>query len=83
MGMDKLLTADDVAEVLQVSRRTAYKIMHEMQHMESPFRVAESALRSWIWDKTKLPGEKGGKKKRAAFRAAATGADWHIPRRRE
>ena len=40
--MDKLLTADDVAEVLQVSRRTAYKIMHEMPHMESPFRVAEA-----------------------------------------
>lgn len=53
--MDRLLTADDVAMVLKTSRRSAYRHMHDMVHLETPFRVTETALRAWIAQKTTIP----------------------------
>lgn len=77
--MEKLLTVDDVAEILRVSRRTAYEKMRQMIHMEQPFRVTEMALRCWIGDQMVDPATKAKK----APRRVMTGLeDYHIPRRR-
>ena len=83
--MDKLLTPDDVAQVLQVSRRTAYRIMHQMPHIETPFRVAETGLRAWIAGRTVSPGTESKGKAKARQRAAKiplVGNEYHIERRR-
>lgn len=83
--MDKLLTPDDVAQVLQISRRTAYRIMHQMPHIETPFRVTESGLRAWLYERTRQPEDKDKGKQKARQRAVKMpmlGNDYHIPRRR-
>jgi hypothetical protein len=83
--MDKLLTPDDVAQVLQVSRRTAYRIMHQMPHVETPFRVAETGLRAWIAGRTVAPATESKGKAKARQRAAKmplVGEVYKIPRRR-
>ena len=83
--MDKLLTPDDVAQVLQVSRRTAYRIMHQMPHMETPFRVAETGLRAWIAGRTVAPAMENTGNTKARQRAAEiplVGEVYKIPRRR-
>ena len=83
--MDKLLTPDDVAQVLQVSRRTAYRIMHQMPHMETPFRVAETGLRAWIAGRTVSPAteSKGiAKARQRAAKIPLVGEVYKIPRRR-
>jgi predicted DNA-binding transcriptional regulator AlpA len=53
--MVKLLKPEEVAKILNVSRRTAYEYMRQMPHMEEPFRVAEEALEAWIRAKTVAP----------------------------
>lgn len=82
--MEKLLAPDDVAGILQVSRRTAYTIMHQMPHLERPFRVSESGLRAWLYERTRQPEGKGkGKQKARRGREQMTAAaDFRIPRRR-
>ena len=83
--MDKLLTPDEVAAILRVSRRTAYRIMHQMPHLETPFRVAESGLRAWLAGKTVDPAMESQGKAKARQRAVKMpllGNDYHIPRRR-
>jgi len=83
--MDKLLTPDDVAAILQVSRRTAYRIMHQMPHMETPFRVAETGLRAWIAGRTVAPAteSKGiAKARQRAAKIPMVGEAYKIPRRR-
>lgn len=83
--MEKLLTPDDVAHVLQVSRRTAYRIMHQMPHLETPFRVAESGLRAWMAGRTVDPAMENQGKGKARQRAAKiplVGEVYKIPRRR-
>ena len=80
--MEKLLTVNDVADILQVSRRSAYLYIREMPHMQSPLRVTETALRGWIWERTRVPGEKP-KQQSAVKRTAMSMADYRIPRRRE
>lgn len=85
--MEKMLSADDVAEALQVSRRTAYTIMHQMEHLPRPFRVTEGALRGWLAERTLGPGETPGKAPAAARKkrryAPPAPEAWRIPRRRE
>ena len=84
--MDKLLTPDDVAAILQVSRRTAYTIMHQIPHLERPFRVSEAGLRAWLYERTAQPeGRSQGKQKarQRAVKMPLLGQDYHIPRRRE
>jgi len=83
--MDKLLTPDDVAAILQVSRRTAYTIMHQMPHLEKPFRVSEAGLRAWLYERTRQPEDKNKGKTKAHQRAVKMPLlwnDYHIPRRR-
>lgn len=83
--IEKLLTPDDVAQVLQVSRRTAYRIMHQMPHLETPFRVTENGLRAWLNDRTAQPValERGKEKTRPrAVKMPLVGDGFHIPRRR-
>ena len=53
--MKALLTVDDVAAVLQVSRRSAYTYMEQMPHMDQPRRVTERALQEWIDSKMVCP----------------------------
>lgn len=60
--MDRLMTADDVAQALNVSRRTAYTYMAEMIHLTRPLRVAESSFREWIFSNTTAPGSKPKRK---------------------
>ena len=83
--MDKLLTPDEVAGILSVSRRTAYRIMHQMPHIETPFRVAESGLRAWIAGRTVAPAMENTGKTKARQRATKmplVGEVYTIPRRR-
>ena len=83
--MDKLLTPGEVAAILRVSRRTAYRIMHQMPHIETPFRVAESGLRAWLAGRTVDPAmeNKGkGKARQRAAKIPLVGNEYHIPRRR-
>ena len=78
--IEKLYTPKEVAATLQVSVRTAYKIMHDMPHMQRPFRVAESALWAWMRNNTQSPAEPI--RKRPRREKWPTSEDWHIPRRR-
>ena len=86
MLQDRLLKAEQVGEALQVSIRTAYTIMHQMEHIERPFRVRESALERWIIEHSAGPGESlsspAKRKKYQTHRRADPEPDWHIPRRR-
>jgi len=82
--VDKLLTPDDVAAILQVSKRTAYTIMHQMPHLERPFRVSEAGLLAWLYERTAQPEAKDKGKTKARQRAAKMPlvSDYHIQRRR-
>ena len=84
--MDKLLTVDDVAGILRVSRRTAYNYMGQMIHMTQPLRVTETSLRQWISGRTVDPEEqhsRKGKNKAPKKGAELPGLrEYHIPRRR-
>ena len=62
--MERLLTVDDVMEIIQVSRRTAYTYMQSMLHMVRPLRVTETALRSWIAERMEAPAGNPAEKKR-------------------
>ena len=72
-----LLTAEEVAARLRVGIRTAYKIMHEIPHLEHPLRATEAALCAWINEHMVNP--KGAKK--APYRAVKIPDK--IPRRKE
>ena len=55
--MDKLYSVNDICDLFRVKdKRTARKIMRDMEHMESPLLVTERAVRSYIERKT-LPPE--------------------------
>lgn len=61
--MVKLLSADDVAAILKVSKRTAYNLMLDMPHLEKPRRVSEWALTDWLNSKTVEPKKRKKEKK--------------------
>lgn len=71
--MEMLLTPDDVAQVLSVSRRTAYDIILQMPHLERPRRVSEHSLHEWMMAHTVDP---------TARIRGRTDTDWRIPRKR-
>ena len=78
--MQKMLTVDDVAETLQISRRSAYRYMAGMVHLERPMRITEGALREWILRGTVDPD--APKRPRITPRRH-TGPDaYRIPKRR-
>lgn len=43
----RLLSADDIAERYQCSKKTASRYMRKMPHMEKPLRVTEQAVEAW------------------------------------
>ena len=57
--MVAMLTADDVAGILKLSRRSAYTVMRSMPHTEKPLRVTERALAEWVDRRTVYPGQAG------------------------
>lgn len=78
--MERLLTVEDVMEIVQVSRRTAYTYMQTMIHMTRPLRVTEAALKAWIAERMTAPGQPVAKaKKPQAYRHAPV---THIERRK-
>lgn len=85
--LEKYLTPDEVAAALHVCQRTAYAIMHQMPHLQRPFRVSENALRAWVAERTvdpaakKQPRSRLTRKQLARMNAEALDEDWHIPRR--
>lgn len=54
--MEKLLTAADIAERLQLQPRTAARYMRQMEHLPTPLRVTETAFRRWLESRTICPG---------------------------
>ena len=71
--MERMLTVDDVARTLVVSRRTAYAKMKEFPHTEKPFRCTEAALRAYIAGNTVypvIPAGKAGRRKYAPMGTA-------------
>lgn len=55
--MDKLYSVNDICDLFRVKdKRTARKIMRDMEHMENPLLVTERAVRSYVERKT-LPPE--------------------------
>lgn len=79
--MERYLTKDVIAEILQVSPRTAHSYMMQMPHLIRPVRVSESSLREWIAQRTVCPGEK--RAGASAKRRITAAASYRIPRRRE
>ena len=78
--MERLHSVNDVASMLQVSPRTAYKYMSQMAHLTRPLRVTESSLRAWIAQNTAQPGETHEKIR--AKRGKNRSETYRIPRRR-
>ena len=76
--MERLLRVEDVMDIVQVSRRTAYTYMQSMLHMERPLRVTEAALKEWIAERTKAPA--GMRPERKTWHRAETIT--RIPRRK-
>lgn len=87
--MEKLLTVDDVADALQVCRRTAYTYMEEMIHLDRPRRVSECSFREWMRGRTAGPEDsraahgKGKKKTPVRGLKMTLMEDFKIPRRKE
>jgi hypothetical protein len=82
--MEKLMTVEDVAEILRVKPATAYRKIKEMRHMTSPLRVRESDFMAWLQQKTAGSGEKQKTRKPqgTTIQRAMPGADgkFHVPR---
>lgn len=53
--VDRLLSPEQVAEIMSVSKRSAYDHMHRMPYMESPLRVRERDLREYIESRMVYP----------------------------
>ena len=55
MLVKRLLSADDIAERYQCSKKTAARYMRKMPHMEKPLRVTEQAVEAWELGRTFEP----------------------------
>lgn len=53
--IDRLLSPEDVADIMSISKRSAYTVMHRIPHMDSPLRVTERALREYINERMVYP----------------------------
>ena len=78
---DRLLTAKDVAERYQCTLPSARKYMRQMEHMENPLRVTETALRVWEARRTQRPGETVKQQRQRVKLAQTTTGIMLIPRR--
>ena len=55
--MDRFYSVSDICDLFRVKdKRTARKIMRDMEHTENPLLVTERAVKSWLAKKT-LPPE--------------------------
>ena len=55
--MEKVYSVSDICELFRVKdKRTARKIMRDMEHTENPLLVTERAVKAWFARKT-LPPE--------------------------
>ena len=59
--MKRLLTVKEMAERYRCSEKTARRYMRQMEHMEKPLRVTESAVAAWEVERTYEP-QRGCKK---------------------
>ena len=78
--MDRLLTAEDLAERYKVTIQTARKYLRQMRHMENPLRTWESAAAAWEAGKTVTPGEAKKPARRVKYEEWVPGM--RVPRRR-
>ena len=78
--MDRLLTAEDLAERYRVTIQTARKYIRQMRHMENPLRTWESAAAAWEAGKTVTPGEAKKTARRVKYDEWVPGM--RVPRRR-
>lgn len=53
--VDRLLSPEQVAEIMSVSKRSAYDHMHRMPYMDSPLRVRERDLKEYIESRMVYP----------------------------
>ena len=53
--MEKLLSPEQVAEIMSVSKRSAYDHMHRMPYMDGPLRVRERDLKEYIESRMVYP----------------------------
>lgn len=60
--MENLLNVADIAARYKCSLPTARARMRQMEHMEKPLMVTESAVRAWEIGKMVSPGENGANK---------------------
>lgn len=63
--MERMLSPEQVAEILSISKASAYTVIHRMPHMEQPLRVTERALREYIDSKMVYPIQMAKRKRRA------------------
>lgn len=64
--MENLLNVADIAARYKCSLPTARARMRQMEHMEKPLMVTESAVRAWEAGKMVSPGTKARKKRGSA-----------------
>lgn len=55
--MERLLSPEMVAEIMSISKRSAYTVMYKMPHLQQPLRVSERALKEYIESRTVYPIE--------------------------
>ena len=60
--LDRHYSPAQVAELLSVSRRHAYDIIYKLPHLESPIRISERVLKTWIDQNTVYPAGTAGKR---------------------
>ena len=81
---ERLLKAGAVAELLGVSRSTAYRLMRDMRHVVlggRMLRVSEAALQDYVRTRTVFPAACRGGQPRS--RRTARPAEAPLPERRE
>lgn len=61
--MERLLSPEQVAEIMSISKASAYTVIHRMPHMEGPLRVTERALREYIESRMVYPIQTRRKKR--------------------
>ena len=64
--MERLLSPEQVAEIMSISKRSAYTVMNRLPHMQQPLRVTERALREYIEQRTVYPMEYMKQRRRRA-----------------
>jgi len=84
--MERLLTVKDIAARYGKSEKTASRYMRQMEHMEKPLRVTESALVAWEVSRTYEPlqtiteQKARAKGKRIQMQPVPTGGRFIIPK---